>query len=74
MAEHVSSGIFRRSGRYPWSSEPTPIKRSEAFIHIFKELKTGGKTETEIAEQFNMPVTLLRSTVTQVKDILRKEK
>lgn len=47
-------GMPRRSGRYPWGSGKDPYQRTGDFISRYNQLKSEGKTESEIAAEFGI--------------------
>lgn len=47
-------GMPRRSGRYPWGSGKDPYQRTGDFLSRYNQLKSEGKTESEIAEEFGI--------------------
>lgn len=53
-------GIKRRSGRYPWGSGENPYQHSDDFLSRVETLKRLGKTEKEIADEFDITTTELR--------------
>lgn len=53
-------GIKRRSGRYPWGSGENPYQHSDDFLSRVETLKKIGKTEKEIADEFDITTTELR--------------
>lgn len=54
-------GMPRRSGRYPYGSGDNPYQHeAKGFYNIYKELKSQGLKETEIAKYFGMNTSQLR--------------
>lgn len=54
-------GMPRRSGRYPYGSGENPYQHeAKGFYNIYKELKSQGLKETEIAKYFGMNTSQLR--------------
>lgn len=67
-------GILRRSGRYPWGSGGTAVKRSKSFLDIIAEQKKKGMTEAEIARGHGLTTTELRATKSIANAQIKQDK
>lgn len=56
-------GTPRHSGRYPWGSGDNPYQHTKGFVNKYRELKSQGLKETEIAKFFGMNTSQLRDKV-----------
>lgn len=56
-------GTPRHSGRYPWGSGDNPYQHVKGFIGQYRELKSKGVKETDIAKFFSMNTSQLRDKV-----------
>lgn len=54
-------GTPRHSGRYPWGSGENPYQHEDAWLHKYRELKSQGLPETEIAKALGMTTTVMRN-------------
>lgn len=61
-------GVAKRSGRYPWGSGDNPYQHSGDFLSRVDELKKQGMSEKEIANDFGLTTTQLRTQVGLAKD------
>lgn len=61
-------GMPKRSGRYPWGSGKDPYQHSGDFLSRVEELKKNGKSEKEIAEEFELTTTQLRTQLGLAKN------
>lgn len=60
-------GTKRHSGRYPWGSGDTPFQRSGDFLSRVEELRKGGLSEKQIADDLKLTVSELRIFKAQAK-------
>ena len=60
-------GIKRRSGRYPWGSGENPYQHSADFLSRVEYLKKQGLSEVEIAKEFDITTTQLRTAASLAK-------
>lgn len=65
-------GVKRRSGRYPWGSGDSPYQHSGDFLSRVEELKKDGKTDKEIADEFNLSSTEYRISKRVAKNERRR--
>ena len=56
-------GTPRHSGRYPWGSGENPYQHVKGFIGQYRELKSQGVKEKDIAKFFNMNTSQLRDKI-----------
>ena len=56
-------GTPRHSGRYPWGSGDNPYQHVKGFIGQYRELKSKGVKETDIAKYFSMNTSQLRDKI-----------
>lgn len=56
-------GTPRHSGRYPWGSGEDPYQHEKGFINQYRELKSQGVKEKDIAKFFYMNTSQLRNKV-----------
>lgn len=61
-------GMPKRSGRYPWGSGDNPYQRSGDFLSRVEELKKKGWTEKQIADDFGLTTSQLRTQRSLAKD------
>lgn len=61
-------GMPKRSGRYPWGSGDNPYQRSGDFLSRVEELKNKGWTEKQIANDFGLTTSQLRTQRSLAKD------
>lgn len=62
----VHYGVKRRSGRYPWGSGEDPYQHTGDFVSRYKELRSAGLSEIEIAKSLGFENTSeLRSAYRQ---------
>lgn len=66
-------GMPRRSGRYPWGSGENPFQHMNDVYTRYNKLRDEGKTEKEIAEEFNTSTTQLRKIYRMAKDEVKNE-
>lgn len=60
-------GTPRHSGRYPWGSGETPFQRSGDFLSRVEDLRKGGLSEKQIADDLKLTVGELRIFKAQAK-------
>ena len=53
-------GTPRHSGRYPWGSGEKPYQSEGSFMSRYKELKSSGLNDTDIAKAMDIPVAYMR--------------
>ena len=53
-------GTPRHSGRYPWGSGDNPYQHEFGFLNTYRELRSKGIKETDIAKYFGMNTSQLR--------------
>lgn len=61
-------GMPKRSGRYPWGSGDNPYQRSGDFLSRVEDLKKKGWTEKQIADDFGLTTSQLRTQRSLAKD------
>lgn len=61
-------GMPKRSGRYPWGSGDNPYQRSGDFLSRVEELKKKGWSEKQIADDFGLTTSQLRTQRSLAKD------
>lgn len=66
-------GMPRRSGRYPWGSGENPFQHMNDIYTRYNRLKSEGKSEKEIAEEFNTTTTQLRKIYRMAKDEVKND-
>lgn len=54
-------GTPRHSGRYPWGSGENPYQHEDGWLKQYREYKSQGLSETEIAKKFGISTTILRN-------------
>ena len=53
-------GTPRHSGRYPWGSGENPYQHEDNWLSEYRNYKSQGMSETEIAKKFGISTTVLR--------------
>ena len=53
-------GTPRHSGRYPWGSGENPYQHEDNWLSEYRNYKSQGLSETEIAKKFGISTTVLR--------------
>ena len=56
-------GTPRHSGRYPWGSGENPYQHQKGFLNNYRDLKSQGLKEKEIAQFFGMNSSQLRDKI-----------
>lgn len=68
-------GVKRRSGRFPWGSGDDPYQHeSWTFLNKVDSLREKGMSEADIAKEFGMPTTKLRSEITLANNRIKQSR
>ncbi|MBR4345298.1 MAG: helix-turn-helix domain-containing protein [Lachnospiraceae bacterium] len=68
---HLDGG---HSGRYPWGSGKEPYQHASDFIEAYREKKRRGLTNAQMAEEFGLTVTEMKTQVSLAGNRVRKDK
>lgn len=67
-------GMPRRSGRYPWGSGENPFQHMNDIYTRYNKLKAEGKSDKEIAEEFNTTTTQLKKIYSMAMNEVKNDK